>query len=133
MLTISYFVNYLMAPIIFAFGLMGNLLGLLVLVRKNLVKIGPRGMYRLLFMMDTIVLLSISVTYLNSVWNIDLAIISKQTCRLFGYFVSLLPQIPPYLLIYISVEKISSKKIFSQKNKNTAHLFLNSRRLLFSL
>ncbi len=73
---ISYFVIYLMPPIVFIIGLVGNVVGFLVMLRKNLAKIGPRIMYRFLLMMDIINLLSIIVVYLKSVFNIDLLIMS---------------------------------------------------------
>jgi hypothetical protein len=81
---ISYFIIYLMAPLIFIFGLIGNILGFIVLLRKNLIKIGPRIMYKMLFLMD-IVVLSIIVTYLSSAFNYDLTIISKYSCKLYWY------------------------------------------------
>ena len=112
---ISYFVIYLMAPIIFIFGLVGNLLGLLVLLRKNLAKIGPRIMYRFLLMMDIINLLSIIVNYLNSVCNFNLQIMSTYSCKFYWYLILLVGPIPPYILLYISVEKIIATKYPTRK------------------
>ncbi len=112
---ISYFVIYLMAPLIFIFGLVGNLLGLLVLLRKNLAKIGPRIMYRFLLIMDIINLLSIFVNYLNSAFNFNLQIISTYSCKLYWYLILLVGPIPPYILLYISVEKIIATKYPTRK------------------
>jgi hypothetical protein len=112
---ISYFVIYLMPPIITITGLMGNVLGLIVLLRKNLAKIGPRGMYRFLFVMDIINLLSIIVNYLNSAFNLNVLITSKYVCKLFIYLTIWLGTIPPYILIYISIEKIIATKYPTRK------------------
>jgi len=118
-----------MAPIIFIIGLVGNLFGLLVLLRKNLAKIGPRGMYRFLFVMDIINLFSIIVNYLNSAFNLNLLIISKYACKLCIYLTIWLGTIPPYILIYISVEKIiatkyPSRKYFLRKTETQVIYFL---------
>ena len=112
---ISYFVIHLMAPIVFIIGLVGNVVGFLVMLRKNLAKIGPRIMYRFLLMMDIINLLSIIVVYLKSVFNIDLLIMSKYACKLYLYLSIWLGAIPPYILIYISIEKIVATKYPSRK------------------
>ncbi len=113
---ISYFfVIYLMAPIILIFGLVGNFFGLLVLLGKNLVKMGPRGMFRLLFVMDIINLLSIIVNYLNSAFNINVQIISKYVCKFYVYIIVWFGPIPAYILIYISVEKIIATKYPARK------------------
>ncbi len=126
---ISYFVIFLMAPIIFIIGLVGNLFGLLVLLRKNLAKIGPRGMYRFLFIMDIINLFSIIVSYLNSAFNLNLLIISKYACKLCIYLTIWLGTIPSYILIYISAEKIiatkyPSRKYFLRKTETQVIYFL---------
>ena len=99
-----------MAPIIFIFGLVGNILGFIVLLRKNLIKIGPRIMYRLLFTMNIIVLIFMIITYLGSAYNFDLTITSKYACKLYWYLSLCVFPIPRYILIYISFEKIISIK-----------------------
>jgi hypothetical protein len=104
-----------MAPIVFIIGLVGNVVGFLVMLRKNLAKIGPRIMYRFLLIMDIFTLLSIIVVYLKSVFNIDLLIMSKYACKLYLYLSIWLGAIPPYILIYISIEKIVATKYPSRK------------------
>jgi len=104
-----------MAPIIFIIGLVGNILGLLVLLRKNLVKIGPRIMYRFLLIMDIINLFSIIVIYLNTTFNLNVLIISKYACKLYWYLSLLVSPIPAYILLYISVEKIIATKYPTRK------------------
>ncbi len=100
-----------MAPLIFIFGLIGNILGfIVVLIRKNLIKIGPIIMYRLLFTMNIIVLIFMIITYLGSAFNFDLTITSKYACKLYWYLSLCVFPIPRYILIYISFEKIISIK-----------------------
>jgi len=104
-----------MAPILLVFGLVGNVFGLIVLLRKKLVKIGPRGMYRFLFVIDVINLLSIIINYLNSAFHINVQIISKYVCKLYVYLILWLGPIPAYILLYISVEKIIATKYPARK------------------
>jgi hypothetical protein len=118
-----------MPPIIFIIGFVGDIFGLLVLLKKNLAKIGPRGMYRFLFVMDLINLLSITVLYLNTAFKYDLLIISKYGCKLFVYIAIRLGSIPSYILIYISVEKIiatkyPTRKYFLRKKESQIIYFL---------
>ena len=60
---LRFFVYYLIAPIIFVIGIIGNTMGICVLLRKNLKKIGPRNMYIYLLVSDWIVLLFIVINY----------------------------------------------------------------------
>jgi hypothetical protein len=109
-----YFVSYLMAPLILSIGLVGNTIGVLILHRKNMKNIGPRNMYRYLFIMDTSYLLLIIVNYLAYGLNYDLTITSKYFCKLYCYLNFVLGPISPYLLIYISIEKLISIKYPSE-------------------
>jgi hypothetical protein len=104
-----------MAPMILIFGLVGNVFGLIVLLRKKLVKIGPRGMYRFLFVIDVINLLSIIINYLHSAFHINVQIISKYVCKLYVYLILWFGPIPAYILLYISVEKIIATKYPARK------------------
>jgi len=51
-----FFLNYVLAPIIFKVGHVGNLFGLIVIGRKKLDKIGPVLIYKFLFITDSIYL-----------------------------------------------------------------------------
>jgi len=118
-----------MGPIIFTIGIVGDVFGLLVLQRKNLAKIGPRIMYRFLFVMDIINLLSIIVFYLNTAFKFDVLIVFNYVCKLFVYLNIWLGSISPFILIYISVEKIvatkyPSRKYFLRKTKTQIIYFL---------
>jgi hypothetical protein len=111
----NYFVRYLMAPIILSIGLVGETIGLLILQRKNIKNIGPKSMYRYLFIMDMSYLSLIIVNYLDYGFDYDLTITSKYFCKLYWYLNFVLGPISPYLLIYISIEKLISIKYPTKK------------------
>ena len=79
MIDFKYFLYSIFPPMILTIGLVGNLLGLLVLTRKRLAKIGPRNIYRYLFLMDSIYLSLILEPYLETEFNLDFCIISYFT------------------------------------------------------
>jgi len=60
----NFFVKYAFAPFILILGLIGNPMGLIVIGRKKLEKIGPVLIYKFLFIFDTIYL-SILYFYFN--------------------------------------------------------------------
>lgn len=106
--TLEYFVVYLMAPLILAFGLFGNITGIIVLSREKLIKIGSRNTFRYLLSIDSIYLVQILQPYLANPFNHDLTIQSNLACKLFYYFNYSLDVISPWLLVYISIEKYVS-------------------------
>ena len=60
----NFFLNYVFAPFVLILGLLGNPIGLIVVGRKKMVKIGPVLIYKFLFIFDTIYL-SILYFYFN--------------------------------------------------------------------
>jgi len=52
-MVLNFFANYLLAPIILVVGLLGNLMGIIVISRKELNKIGPILIFIFLFILDT--------------------------------------------------------------------------------
>jgi len=115
MIAANYFVQHLMAPVILIIGLIGNTFGLTVLVRKNMINVGPRNMYRYLFIMDTLYLVFIIINYLTNGFNYDLTLTSKYFCKLYWYLNFVLGPISPYIMIYLSIEKLLSIKYPSKK------------------
>jgi hypothetical protein len=57
----NFFLNYVFAPVVLILGLIGNPIGLIVVGRKKIEKIGPVLVYKFLFIFDTIYL---SIFYL---------------------------------------------------------------------
>ncbi len=55
------------------------------------------------------------LNYLNSAFNFNLQIISTYSCKLYWYLILLVGPIPPYILLYISVEKIIATKYPTRK------------------
>jgi hypothetical protein len=55
-MALDFFTNYILPPIIIIIGLIGNLLGLIVITKKELIKIGPVLIYKFLFILDSIYL-----------------------------------------------------------------------------
>ena len=53
-MVLNFFTNFLLAPIVLVVGLIGNLMGIIVISRKELKKIGPVLVYMLLFIFDTL-------------------------------------------------------------------------------
>lgn len=112
----EYFVFYLSAPTILLLGLLGNLMGLLVLLRKQLKKLGPQNMYRYLFVYDSIALLSLLKLYLLQTFNIDFRDASRVHCKLYMYFTYSTTSVSPLLLVYILGERYLSIKYPVESN-----------------
>ena len=55
-MALDFFTNYILPPLINIIGLIGNTLGLIVVSKKELKKIGPVLMFKFLFISDTIYL-----------------------------------------------------------------------------
>ena len=61
----NFFLNYVFAPVVLILGLIGNPIGLVVVGRKKMGKIGPVLVYKFLFIFDTIYL---SIFYFNLIF-----------------------------------------------------------------
>jgi hypothetical protein len=55
-MALDFFTNYILPPMIVIFGFIGNTLGLIVVSKKELKKIGPVLIYKFLFISDSIYL-----------------------------------------------------------------------------
>jgi hypothetical protein len=80
----NFFLNYVFAPFVLTLGLIGNPIGLIVVGRKKIEKIGPVLIYKFLFIFDTIYL-SIFYFYFNlcffiSNYNCNLFLSSNSVC-----------------------------------------------------
>ena len=53
-MVLNFFTNYLLAPIILVVGLLGNIMGIIVVSRKELKKIGPVLIYMFLLIFDSL-------------------------------------------------------------------------------
>ena len=104
----QFFINFIFPIVVLVFGVFGNLLGFIVLARKHLKQIGPRHVYIYLFISDICYLVQIIITFLYYTFNIHLSILSVMSCKVFIYFNYAFDAISPWLLVYISVEKLIS-------------------------
>ena len=123
------FVNYIFPAIILAFGLAGNLLGLKTMQRPKMLEIGPRNIYKYLFIMDTIYLVQIIVTYLQLIFNIEITGLSKIMCKIGSYLNYSLDSQSSLLLVYISIDRYVSIKMpalrfFMRKRNNQLIYFI---------
>ena len=64
-MVLNFFANYLLAPIILVVGLLGNQMGIIVISRKELRKIGPVLIYMFLFISDNLMLSNYLCFYLK--------------------------------------------------------------------
>ena len=110
----EYFVSYLLAPLIFGFGLAGNLLGFTIFSNSELNQIGPRLIYKSLFLMDTFMITLIWQPYFSFGFNKDLTLVSDMACHIYWYIDYIVAPISPILLCYISIERVASV-VYSNK------------------
>jgi len=116
--------------LIIILSLIGNLLGLIVFIKKKSRlenKIGPIIIYKYLFTYGIINTYSIIILYLQS-FGIYLETISKSNCQVMVYFWYVTASILPMILVYISVERFISIKYPEKRsvlNKNLIqHCFI---------
>lgn len=99
--SLEFFSLTILRPFILFLGLFGNSIGLLVLLRKKLIKIGPRNVYRYLFLVDLLTLFKLAHP---DVFR-KFAISSSIVCKISAYFIISIVTVSPWLIVYISVEK----------------------------
>ncbi len=104
------FVLYWFPPLILLIGLTGNLLGCIVIWRPKLKNIGPRDIYKYLFIMDTIYLLEIVFNYSSFGFGKTINNVSDIICKLTNYFGFSLAVVSPMLIVYISFDRYISIK-----------------------
>jgi len=111
----EFFVFYLMTPIALSLGFFGNTMGILVLMRKKMQKIGPVYIYRFMFISDSIFMLQMINPFLLYIYGRNLMTLSEISCKLISYLAFGLFSLTPMLLIYISIEKLISIKYPTKK------------------
>ena len=111
----EFFVYYLITPIALSLGFFGNTVGILVLMRKKMEKIGPVYIYRFMFISDSIFMLQMINPLFLNIFGKNLMTLSEISCKLIGYLAFGLFSLTPMLLIYISIEKLVSIKYPTKK------------------
>lgn len=106
--------------------MLGNVTAIIILFRHKMNKLGPRYTYLYLFISDFSFLPFILVNNFGYVY--DITILSKYACKMYWYLNYVLASISPWLLLYISVEKLVSIKYpgikFFLRNKNNQLMYL---------
>ncbi len=125
----EYFSNYVLPGLILFFGLVGNPLGFKVMERHKMLEIGPRNIYKYLFIMDTIYLVQIIVTSLQLSYQINITLISNFSCKLWWYINYSLANQSSMLLVYISIDryiaiKVPALRFFMRKRNNQLIFFI---------
>lgn len=116
---IDFFIFHIMPPAILLIGWTGNITGLVVLFRRDLTKLGPLIMYRILLLSDAFYLSIVFVSYLNT-FNIETVTASQLSCKLLNYIPLAQSIFSPFILVYISVDRfISIKNVKSKFLKKT--------------
>ena len=92
-------------------------------------EIGPRHMYKYLFISDTFYLVQIIVTNLQLSYNTDITLISNIACKLWYYLTYSLDAQSSMLLVYISIDRYVSIKMpayrfFMRKRNNQLIYFI---------
>ena len=100
--------NSSVALLILIFGLLGNILGLVVFTRKNLSKFPTKNIYCSLAIFDTIYLVYRIIGEVTTDNGISIYLISNMWCKIFRYFRYSLGPISAWLLVYISIDKFIS-------------------------
>lgn len=101
--------------IITCLGVIGNLLGLISFTSPSFKKlrIGPRYIYVFLFIVDSITLINLIFIYLTNTLQLSLimtTVFSSNICKLYRYLYPALNDVSPYLLVYISVDRLVAIK-----------------------
>lgn len=115
-------IDIMFPPMILILGLIGNSTGYLVMKRPKLVQIGPRNIYKYLFIIDSIYLVQIVINYLQFGFKIDLSIYSRIGCKLWFYINY------GFGLVYISMDRFISIKYpakrYMMRKRNNQLIFL---------
>ena len=113
----EFFVYYIFPLVILFFGLIGNSIGLMTIIkRKKLDETGPTHIYKFIFIVDTIFLLTILNYYCVNVFSIGVTLITNWGCKLFNYFSYSFSTLSTFLLIYILTERFLSVKYPVESN-----------------
>ncbi len=124
----EFFVYYVLGPLVFVVGMVGNLTALVVFFKGKLKNIGPVLTYKLLFLSDIWYMLQLVILYLDYPFKVYFRDLSSLACKLYFYFSFQGDAISPLLLVYISIEKFisigySTKRRILTSERNQALYF----------
>jgi hypothetical protein len=109
----SFTLNYALRGVILLFGLLGNLIVMVIFSTKNFLSFPSRNIYRVLILFDSIFLiLSISNDFLMN-FGIIWYGASELLCKTYQY--TLCALVTPYFLVFISIERFITIRFPSNK------------------
>jgi len=116
-------------PIFFFLGIFGNIMGFVVMLKKEMKKIGARNIYRYLFITDSIFIIQLVVDLIFYQFSYDVTKLSVYTCNMYYYFSYTLASLSPMLLVYIAIERFISikypaKRLFLRRSRSQRYYFL---------
>ena len=113
------FVYFILPLIIIFLGLIGNLLGLITLFKRQQLQnkeIGPINLYRYIFITDSIIILSFIQVCLDKIYSTGFLLFSIYSCKIIYYFVFSFCSSSSFLLIFILIERYLSIKYPVESN-----------------
>ncbi len=128
--SLEIFVYCILPLLILAISLPTNMFGLMVLRNKRKLKsMGPLFMYRLMFAFDGVFACGILIYFMSKCFQLTLYLVSDLACKLVSYYGYASRNIPPLILVYISLDRFVSikyfKKRFLLKKKTPQYLFIS--------
>ena len=104
---LKYFLDKIFAPFLAAFGLITNILVMMVYSRSRFKKLPTRNFWRLLSFIDILNVIQIIKHFLKNAFRIQPKLMSQLMCKLVGYL-SHFNSISAWLLVFISLERFFS-------------------------
>jgi hypothetical protein len=103
--------TFIIFPIsILVLGLIGNTIGLIILQRKKMKKIGPRSTFSYLFFMDSFYLIQIVIPLMSTGFGIRISILSAVICKTYNFLNYSMDNPSTWSLVYITADRLLSFK-----------------------
>ena len=124
------FVRYWFPLVILCIAIAGNTLGCIVIRKPKLINIGPRNIYKYLFIFDTFFILQIIVSYIQHAnFTGYLNQTSILICKLAIFINYSFAALSPLLIVYISIDRYISiqfpgKRFFLRKENTQLFYFI---------
>ena len=115
----EYIFNTIIPPCLVIFGILGNLLCLLVFTRKKFQRLPLNFLFRFMAITDNIALLTLlQMSFKYSSFHFDITIMSTFTCKLLTYVQYFVPPIKGWILVIIAIERYFS--VINPRQANTS-------------
>lgn len=119
----SLFVYLIFPPMVLVLGVMGNLMGIVFILKNKKSKFNLKSIYMYLFVFDTLYILQSIFTFMQYTLEKDLQRESIYFCKIFNFFNYSLAVVSPMLIILISLERLVSIMFIHKKNILNTHAF----------